>query len=206
MRRVTEYEETDAHEASMMAMLGVELSRLSLTRLEDGVDPFIAFPQFASPELNSMNLVRECKLSHTSDITKLLSLTTVGLRAFVSPATMEKWAPSMMVHPHILLSSTTLASCWLDMHAGCSGDTKRTVLVKGEIIGWINQRLRNIAHQFEDSTLMVILHLLVGEIWSCNEKTLRIHESGVSRLIAHRGGMENLGGNGAMAEVAASYV
>jgi hypothetical protein len=52
---------------------------------------------------------------------------------------------------------------------------------------------------------MVILHLLVGEMWSCNEKTLRIHESGIARLIAHRGGMEQLGGNGAMAEVAASY-
>jgi hypothetical protein len=91
------------------------------------------------------------------------------------------------------------------MHAGCSGDTKRTVLVKGEVIGWINQRLRDGAQQFEDSTLMVILHLLVGEMWSCNEKTLRIHESGIARLIAHRGGMEQLGGNGAMAEVAASY-
>lgn len=108
----------------------------------------------------------------------------------------------MLAHPHVLLSSTVLVSTYLDMHAGCSGDSKRTVIVKGETISWINERLRNPDTQFHDFTLMVILHLLAGEMWSCNEKTLRIHESGVARLISHRGGMDCL--EGATAEVSAA--
>lgn len=88
------------------------------------------------------------------------------------------------------------------MHAGCSGDSKRTALIKNETLGWINERLRNSATQFEDSTLMVILHLLAGEMWNCNEKTLRIHQSGIARLITHRGGMSSLGGYGTVAEIA----
>ena len=73
------------------------------------------------------------------------------------------------------------------MHAGCSGDSARTNQIKAEIIGWINERLRNPALQTDDSTLMVILHLMVGEMWSCNEKTLRIHEEGIERFIKARG-------------------
>jgi hypothetical protein len=115
---------------------------------------------------------------------------------------MVKWMPAMLAHPHVLLSSVILASTWIDMHAGCSGDSKRTVLVKGETIGWINERLRDPELRSADFTLMVILHLLAGEMWSCNEKTLQIHQSGVARLITHRGGLDALGGNGTFAETA----
>lgn len=99
---------------------------------------------------------------------------------------------------------TVMASTWLDMHEGVSADSKRTALVKVESTGWINERLRNTATQFEDSMLMIILHVLVSEMWSCNERTLHINQSGVARLIAHRGGMESLGGNRPVAEVAAA--
>ncbi|KAF2464580.1 uncharacterized protein BDR25DRAFT_95732 [Lindgomyces ingoldianus] len=183
-QKISDYEDSDKHEDTLMRMLCAKLA--TVVHLGDGVDPFSVIPQFESPELDSLYLVRKCN------------------RAFVSKATMVKWMPSMLAHPHSLLSSTILASTYLDMHAGCSGDSKRTVLVKGEVIGWINERLRNAETQFSDLTLTVILHLLAGEMWSCNEKTLRIHESGVARLILQRGGMESLGGNGALGEVAAA--
>ncbi|KAF2734208.1 hypothetical protein EJ04DRAFT_437617, partial [Polyplosphaeria fusca] len=182
--QVVDYEESDEYEEKQMRILVAQLARSA--RIGDGVDPFVVVPQFESPELSALYLVRKCN------------------RAFVTQSTMIKWLPLMLMHPHVLLSSTILASTWLDMHAGCSGDSKRTVLVKSETIGWINERLRSPETQYEDFTLMVILHLLAGEMWSCNEKTLRIHESGVARLIVQRGGMHNLGGDGAMAEVSAS--
>lgn len=183
-KKVLDYDETDGHEKTMMSLIIAKLAKAK--PIGDSMDPFSVLPQFKSPELNSLYLTRKCN------------------RAFVSPATIVKWLPSMLAHPHILLSSTLLASTYLDMHAGCSGDSKRTVLVKGETIGWINERLRHPEQQFEDFTLMVILHLLAGEMWSCNEKTLQIHQSGVVRLITARGGMDKLGGGGAMAEVAAA--
>lgn len=58
LERVTDHEETDVSEANMMAMVQAELDRMSLMRFGAGVDPFLAFPQFASPELNSVTLVR----------------------------------------------------------------------------------------------------------------------------------------------------
>lgn len=183
-RNVTDYEDTEAHDALLLRLLVSHVARKYT--IGDGMDPFMVMPKFASPELNSIYLIRKCN------------------RAFSSPSTMVKWLPAMLSHPHILLSSTIMASTWLDMHEGVSGESKRTMIVKAESIGWINERLRNSATQFEDSTLMIILHVLAGEMWSCNEKTLRIHQAGIARLIAHRGGMERLGGNGAVAQVAAA--
>ncbi|KAF2006209.1 hypothetical protein P154DRAFT_422900 [Amniculicola lignicola CBS 123094] len=182
-KRVTDHRECDAQEEVTMRMLIAKLARLTV--IGDGVDPFDVLPQYSSPELNSILLVRACN------------------RSFVTQSTLTKWVPAMLSSSHLLLSAALLPSTYLDMHAGCSGDSKRTVLVKSESIGFINERLSDHKTQFEDATLMVILHLLAGEMWSCNEKTIRIHQTGIARLISARGGMSSLGAGGVMAEVAA---
>ncbi|KAF1952055.1 hypothetical protein CC80DRAFT_495657 [Byssothecium circinans] len=109
----------------------------------------------------------------------------------------------MLSHPHILLSSTIVASTWMDMHAGISGESRRTVVIKGEILSWIKDRLANHATLNEDSTMIVIIHMLAGEMWSCNEQTMRTHEKGVAKLIYLRGGMDCLGGYGTVAQTLA---
>ncbi|KAF2269056.1 hypothetical protein CC78DRAFT_336276 [Lojkania enalia] len=181
---VSDYEESDDHETRVTRLLTAGFARLSL--VGDSTDPFCALPQFKSPELDFVALFRKC------------------VRTFTTPSTVEKWLPPMLSHPHVLLSATILTSTYMDMHAGCSGDSKRTALVKGETISWINERLARTGSPYEDFTVMVILHLLAGEMWSCNEKTLRIHEGGLARLITQRGGMQCIGVDGILAEVAAS--
>jgi hypothetical protein len=99
----------------------------------------------------------------------------------------------MFSHPYVLLSSTALASGWLDMYSSCPGNSRRTALVKAEIIGMISERLRHFDTKWADSTLLVILNLLGGEAWSCNEKTLRTHESGIATFVPQRGGLDRLG-------------
>jgi hypothetical protein len=128
------------------------------------------------------------------------------MRAFASDATITKWLPSMLSHPHIILSSNILASTWLDMHNKCSGDSTTTIMVKAETISMINERLLIPDLQLDDATLTVILHLFAGEMWLCNEKTLRIHEEGVAAFITRRGGLPSFAHNRALAEVAAAYV
>ena len=108
----------------------------------------------------------------------------------------------MLSHPHIILSSTVLASTWLDMHNKCSGDSATTAMVKAETISMINERLVNPALRLDATTLIVILHLFAGEMWVCNEKTLRIHENGIATIIARRGGLSTFIYNRALAEVA----
>jgi hypothetical protein len=167
----------------------------TICQIGDGVDPFVVLPRFQNPELDILLLTRNCKfpweLLHDLSMQPLHWLTDPGMRTFATEITLVKWVPAMLSHPHVMLSSIALASTWLDKLSNISGDSKRTILVKGEIIAMINGRLQHPDTRLADSTLMIILHLLGGEIWSCNEKTLRMHESGMARLIMQRGGMDS---------------
>jgi hypothetical protein len=181
--RVNSYEDTDAHDTELLRIIIATVR--SSQRMGNGMDPFTTLPQFRDPNLDAIFLVRKCN------------------RTFSSKSTLQRWLPVMLSDPHILLSSTLMATTWLDMHAGICGESKRTVRLKQEAIGYINERLRD-GRALEDSTLAVIIHVLAGEMWNSNENTLRIHQKGVARLIAHRGGMGNLGGYGVMAQAAAA--
>lgn len=131
-------------------------------------------------------------------------LNILGMRAFASDSTMQKWLPLMLSHPHIILSSTVLASTWLDMRENISGDSARTALVKAETIGMVKSRLADPKTQLDDATLTVILHLFAGEMWICYEKDLQNHEQGVATFISRRGGLSAF--NRVLAEVAIAYV
>ncbi|KAH7089790.1 hypothetical protein FB567DRAFT_521560 [Paraphoma chrysanthemicola] len=181
--KVVNYEQTDRHEEAVTRMLVGKLARYH--QIGDGIDPFVVLPQFDNPELSALYLTRQC------------------MRAFASDSTVKKWLPAMLSHPHILLSSTILVSTWLDMRAGCSGDSSRTAMVKAETLRMIHERITNPTTELNDSTLMVILHLLAGEMWSCNEENLRTHEAAVARFITSRGGLRSLE-NRAVVEVAAA--
>lgn len=152
-------------EAILAHLLG---TRMATSCIGNNMDPFLVIPKFATPELNSNQLVRSCN------------------RVFVSKQTLARWVPAMLAHPHILLSSTIMSSTWRDMLEGLCGESRRTILIKAEIIGWVNERLQHAVTLFRDDTIMVILHLLMGETWSCNEETLHIHMSGIARLMAAR--------------------
>ncbi|KAF2640595.1 hypothetical protein P280DRAFT_322313 [Massarina eburnea CBS 473.64] len=183
-QRVLDYEDTDEHETEMFRIAVHEVA--PFRTYGDGIDPFDVMPKFSSRELDSFKLVRKCN------------------RTFSSSSTLQKWLPAMLSHPHILLSSTIVASTWMDMHSGVSGESRRTVVIKGEILSWIKERLANNTTLNDDSTLIVIIHMLAGEMWSCNEATMRTHEKGVAKLISHRGGMNCLGGYGTVAQTLAS--
>ena len=114
------------------------------------------------------------------------------MRAFGTSSAVSKWVPTLHSHPHILLSNVAIISSWLDMVSKTPGDSKRTILIKGEIISMINERLDHPDTRLTNSTLVVILHLLGGEIWSCNEKTIRMHETGVAQFISRRGGLQHI--------------
>ena len=128
------------------------------------------------------------------------------MRAFASDSTIQKWLPLMLSHPHIILSSTVLASTWVDMLNKCSGDSATTAMVKTETIEMIKERLANPVLQSDDATLIVILHLFAGEMWVCNEQALRAHEKGVAATISRRGGLSRFTYNRALAEVAVAWV
>lgn len=166
-KRVVESEEE--RDAILLQLLA---RRMAASCIGSSMDPFLVIPKFKTSELDSNKLVRSCN------------------RVFVSKQTLARWVPAMLAHPHILLSSTIMSSTWRDMLDGVCGESRRTILVKAEIMAWINERLRHADTMCRDDTIMVIIHLLMGETWSCNEKTLEIHMSGMARLMAARGRLE----------------
>lgn len=108
-----------------------------------------------------------------------------------------------MSQPRLILGMTILTSAWLDMQAGCIGDSDRTTTIKAEIRTLIHERMDDPNTRFTDSTLIVMLELLFGEMWNCDEGLIRtFHQSGINILITERGGINRL--ENAVAEVAAA--
>jgi hypothetical protein len=127
------------------------------------------------------------------------------MQGFATESTVEKWLPAMLWQPHLLLSTTVLASTWLDRQERCSGDSQRTIVVKDETLVMLNERLQNSGTCLDDATLMVFLHLMAGEMWSCEEDRLRAYQKGLASTIEERGGMRALE-NSVVADVAAALV
>jgi hypothetical protein len=114
------------------------------------------------------------------------------MRAFGTEAYVKEWVPMMPSHPHILLSTVFLACNWLDMKANRSCESTVTSLVRDEILTMLRHRQQSFTPKHAGSTLVVILHLMAGEIWSCNENMLRWHVSGVEQMVLLCGGMDKL--------------
>lgn len=142
-------------------------------------------------------------LKYLVDLAFVLRLTAPGMRAFGSADTMKKWTPHMLTHQHVILSSPLLASTWLDMNDGCSGPSRHTAMLRAEILAMLTQRLSCQDTLADETTLIIILHLLAGEMWICDEGLIRVHKEGILKFIVQQGGLDNLS-NAALAEVAAS--
>ncbi|KAF2805115.1 uncharacterized protein BDZ99DRAFT_396552 [Mytilinidion resinicola] len=154
----------------------------------DGTDPFRVLPQFASKGVSSVDLIRQ------------------STRYFVASTTLDVWVPIVMTHPHALLSTCCVTSTYVDMMNGLKTDSERSTLIKNESIIWINRELSNLATQTTDMTIILILHLLAGELRNCDENVFRIHESGIERIIVQRGGMDKLGWDGVVAGLTVSVI
>lgn len=115
------------------------------------------------------------------------------MRAFATEAFVKEWVPEMMSHPHILLSSMSVTCTWLDMLQKLPGESTRTRLVRDETLVMLRSRQQSFTRKHAVSTLLVMLHLMGGEIWSCDEPTVRFHEEGIEQMIHLCGGMDRIG-------------
>lgn len=75
-------------------------------------------------------------------------------------------------------------------------------MVRSEILATLDRRLSCQDPLADETTLIVILHLLGGEMWSCDEDVIRTHKAGMLKFVSEQGGLDNLS-NPAIAEVAA---
>jgi hypothetical protein len=65
--------------------------------------------------------------------------------------------------------------------------------VKSEVISMINTSLDDPQQRTSDATIIAVLNMLNSEMISCDTSALKTHQSGLSKMIAMRGGLDRLG-------------
>lgn len=141
----------------------------------DGLDPFHVLPQFDDARIDSQALVRRCNRS----------LSTV--------ATGQRWMPMVLsASSQVILSLIVYASAFTDMMDGVSGDSARSAYIKSKVVQWLNVRLQSPVTQTDNATIIMICHLIVGEVWVRDDHTFRVHLAGLEKIVTQRGGLKSL--------------
>lgn len=182
-----DYENTDYHEARQMeGMYRVYRIVYNAVTQGDGFDPFQVLPRFPDKSIDTVTLIRRCN------------------RTFTAVSTTERYMPMLMEQPRNFLSALAVATAYTDYCDRVSGDSKRTTLLKAQVIRWLNERISDPATQTSEVLIMMILHLLVGEAFASKDDVFRIHCAGLEKIVKQRGGMKTL--RQVVAEVLVWYV
>lgn len=151
-------------------------------------DPFFVLPQFRNPMIYMAELKMWCT------------------RRFGTKAMSVHWVPALAKDRLTYLAALCLGATDMDVASGLRTESALTVAVKTEVIEMVNEQLARPEKQYTDDTIMAIQLLLCGEIATGNEWIWKIHEAGITRILLHRGGLQNLGINGDLAVVVFSII
>ncbi|KAH7411925.1 hypothetical protein DE146DRAFT_258572 [Phaeosphaeria sp. MPI-PUGE-AT-0046c] len=146
--RVSSYDRTEHHQRLMVHLL------ISMVdphhHFGDANNALVAFFRFNNPIISADFLLHEF------------------VDLFATESMMQKWPRMMGRQCKLILSSTLLATMWNDVHDKDRSDSNWTMAVKEEVRALVAEALR--ATAYDDATLMALLHLLVGELWSLDEQ------------------------------------
>lgn len=182
-----DYENTDYHEARQMeGMYRVYRIVYNAVTQGDGFDPFQVLPRYPDKSIDTVTLIRRCN------------------RTFTAVSTTERYMPMLLEQPKNFLSALAVATAYTDYCDRVSGDSKRTTLLKAQVIRWLNERISDPTTQTSEVLIMMILHLLVGEAFASKDDVFRIHCAGLEKIVKQRGGMKTL--RQVVAEVLVWYI
>lgn len=97
------------------------------------------------------------------------------------------------------LSHVTMTCTYQDLTDGHLTSTALTEYAKSKVLSMITDSVRNQHGQADDFTILSILHHLVSEIGGHDERVIDVHQEGLIKILHERGGLSNLGFNGAIA-------
>ncbi|GAB7350929.1 hypothetical protein MBLNU459_g1438t1 [Dothideomycetes sp. NU459] len=160
-----------------------------LSDMSARLDPFPTEPRFDNSEIDVENLKRTCSFYFGSD------------------AMNRKWVPLMLQSRESFLSTLCISTAYVDiLRTPPPGSNTRptasirTNAVFEEIIRLLKVSIGNPDTSADDSTIVAVVQLLCGEMMVRDDYVLQWHEAGLWSMVAKRGGLDQLGGNGAIAD------
>jgi hypothetical protein len=112
------------------------------------------------------------------------------------------WYPVLLSSPLTFLASLIPTSAHLDAILERTVESVEGSLLRQEVMHLISSRMEEPDTQADDQSIAALVQLIVGEIIGVEETSLKIHQSGLEKMIEARGGLHTLGGNGNLASLA----
>ncbi|KAF2186356.1 hypothetical protein K469DRAFT_573713 [Zopfia rhizophila CBS 207.26] len=97
------------------------------------------------------------------------------------------------------LSHVSVTCVYQDVTEGYLDDSALTVYAKTKVLRMVKDSLQGFDTGSDDFTILSVLHLLISEVGGFDEDVFDVHQEGLVRIVHQRGGINNLGLNGAIA-------
>ena len=113
----------------------------------------------------------------------------------------RRWIPNCLEWPHTFLSTLFITSTYLDVSHQRPRESKETLVLRSELLQMISRQLGNAETAASDFNIMAVLHMIAGETIGRVDTPSDYHQAGIMQLVAHRGGLQNLGLDGLLASM-----
>lgn len=122
----------------------------------------------------------------------------------------RKWVPLMLQSRRSFLSTLCISTAYVDIvripslgsNIRLNGSI-RTKAVFEEIIRELNSSVASPETRTNDATIIAVVQVLCGDMMIAEDYVLKVHEQGLWSMVLQRGGLNQLGGNGAIADTLA---
>jgi hypothetical protein len=152
-----------------------------LVSIGESLDPFRTMYQSRYPHVSVTQLKHHCS------------------RYFGTKGLGVHWIPTCLDYPHTFLSTLYMASAHHDVVRRLEVESIETIALRQDIIHFMGGNLTDPEQSVADHQIVAVSQLILGEVISRNEISLKYHQAGMETMIKHRGGLKELGMKGHLA-------
>jgi hypothetical protein len=149
--------------------------------LGKAVDPFQTMFQSSFPQVSVETLKFHCA------------------RFFGTRAMGQHWIPTVLSSAPTFLSTLCIASSHYDAIHERGTESVETMALRIEVVHLIGQSILNPTEKVGDQNIATLIQLIVSEMIGRDEFSLAFHERGIEAMVRVRGGLNQLGINGHLA-------
>jgi hypothetical protein len=149
--------------------------------LGKAVDPFQTMFQSSFPQVSVETLKFHCA------------------RFFGTRAMGQNWIPTVLSSAPTFLSTLCVASSHYDAIHERNTESVETMALRIEVVHLIGQSILNPTEKVGDHNIMSLVQLIISEVIGRDEFSLAFHERGIEAMVGVRGGLNQLGVNGYLA-------